>query len=150
MKKLILAVVLVLCLCLPAQGDIYSWVWGDNDALGARVGTEISENIEVGLSALWWPDREMPEIWGAYAVYHLPEVVQFPNPIALEFLPKEIGGRPYFGGKVEIDSELDQSSFSPIAGVIFADILFVEYQFESIDRTAKGESKIIFGLRISF
>lgn len=149
-KKRIVLVVLVLLLCVPAQADIYSWVFGDSDAIGIRIGTDVSENVEVGLSALWWPDIEKPEIWGVYGIYHLPEIVQFPNPIALDFLPETIGGRPYFGGKVDIDSELDQGGFSFISGIVFNDILFLEYQMEAIDRNSYNESKIIFGLRISF
>lgn len=136
MKRLMLTVLVMLCLCLPAQGDIYSWIWGDNDAIGARVGTDITENVEAGLSALWFPDRERPEIWGVYGVYHLPEI---------------IAGRPYLGGKLDIDFNLHKvGEVSPIAGIVFVDILFIEYQFESFDRKAKGESKIVFGLRIEF
>ena len=148
MKKLI--VLLVLCLCLPAQADIYSWIWGDSDAVGARLGIDLAENIEVGASALWFPDQETPEIWGMYGIYHLPEIVQFPNPIILDFLPETIGGRPYFGGKLDIDFDIDKARVSLIAGIVFEDILFIEYDFESIDRSSYNDSKILFGLRIRF
>jgi len=150
MKKLIAVVVLVLFLCIPVQADIYSWVWGDSDAIGARVGTDISKDIEVGLSALWWPDREMPEIWGVYAIYHLPDILQIPNPIDVDFLPEIISGKPYVGGKLDIDFEIDKGSVSPIVGIVFNKVLFFEYQFESFDRVILGESKIVFGLRFEF
>ncbi len=147
-KWLVLAV--VLCLCLPVQaGDLTTWIWADSDALGARVGTEVSENVEVGLSSLWLPDMESPVAWGVYGIFHLPKL-EVPNPVVADFLPETISGRPYFGAKVDIDFNIDQSMTSPIAGIVFNDILFLEYQFESIDRQAIGESKIIFGLRIKF
>lgn len=150
MKRLLTAVALVLFLCLPVQAGIYSWIWADSDAIGVRVGTDVAENVEVGLSTLWLPDQEKPEFWGVYAIYHLPECVKFSNPIVLDFLPETIRGCPYFGGKVDMDFNLNRSKISPIAGIVFADVIFVEYQFESIDRTAINESKIIFGLRIKF
>lgn len=152
MRKLIVMVmVVVLCLCVPVQGrDLTAWFCGDNDAIGVRLGTDISENVEAGISALWFPDQELPEIWGVYGVYHLPDIVQFPCPFNLEFLPETIKGRPYFGGKVEIDCDLNEGTVSPIAGIVFEKILFIEYQFQSFDRTALGESKILLGLRIEF
>jgi len=150
MKKLVVSLLVVLCLCLPAQANIYSWIWGDSDAVGARLGTDLAENIEVGVSALWFPDQEAPEIWGMYGIYHLPEIVQFPNPIILEFLPETIKGKPYFGGKLDIDFEIDKARVSIIAGIVFEDILFIEYNFESIDRSSYNDSKILFGLRIRF
>ncbi len=158
MKKLMMMVAVVLLLCLPAQGKIYSWLWADNDALGVRIGTDlekigvdIDEKIEVGISALWYPDQDSPKMWGIYGIYHLPEIVQFRNPLVLDFLPEEIGGRPYFGGKVEIDFDIDKSSVSPIAGIVFEDIFFIEYQFDSFDRQRNGDSKAIwFGLRIKW
>lgn len=150
MKKLVMTALVVLCLCLPVQADIYSWIWGDDDAIGARIGTDISESIEIGASALWFPDQESPRIWGMYGIYHLPEIVQFPNPIILDFLPDTIGGRPYFGGKLDIDFDIDKARVSLIAGIVFEDILFIEYNFESIDSNAYNDSKILFGLRIRF
>lgn len=155
MKKLI--VVLMLCVlvvggCSQNETDVYSWVWGDDDAIGARVGTNVgdSNNVEVGLSALWWPDRERPEIWGMYGIYSFPEILEVPNPIVMEFLPETISGRPYLGGKVDIDFSGDKSRASPIAGIVFEDIFFIEYQFDSIDRDIANDSKLIFGIRIDY
>jgi len=137
-------------LCIPARADITSWLWADNDALGLRLGSEISENIEVGLSTLWLPDREEPEIWGLYALYHLPEIVNVPNPILVDFLPETITGAPYLGGKLDIDFNDDSTDISPVAGIVLMDVLFIEYQFESIDRESRQESKLLFGIRIEF
>ena len=149
-KKILLTALILISLCLPVQArTLSSWLWVDGDALGARVGTEVSENVEVGLSSLWLPDREKPVVWGVYGVFHLPKL-EVPNPIVAEFLPETISGSPYFGAKIDIDFNVDQSMTSPIAGVVFNDLLFLEYQFDSIDRVAIGESKLIFGLRIEF
>lgn len=150
MKKVILTVLILLSLCLPAKADITSWLWADNDALGVRIGVQDESPIEVGLSALWLPDREEPEIWGLYALYHLPELVNFPNPILVDFLPETITGSPYFGGKLDIDFDDNVTDISPVAGIILMDVLFIEYQFESIDRESRQESKLIFGLRIKY
>ncbi len=147
-RMIVLIVVLVMCAQVQA-GDITTWVWGDSDALGTRVGAKVSKDVEVGLSALWLPDQEKPILWGVYGIYNLPKI-EVPNPIVADFLPKTIIGMPYFGAKVDIDFNFDQSMTSPIAGMVFNNILFLEYQFASIDRQAKNESKIIFGLRIEF
>lgn len=144
-----MVVLILLTLSLPAQAKISNWLWGDSDALGVRVGTDVAENIEVGASSLWLPDQEKPVSWGVYGVYHLPKL-EVPNPIVADFLPEIISGKPYFGAKVDIDFELEKGNVSPIAGIVFADLIFIEYQFESIDRTAIGESKLIFGLRIEY
>ena len=148
MKKLILLIVLFLC--LPVRADTTSWLWADDDALGVRVGVKDDSPIEVGLSALWLPDREEPEIWGIYALYHLPEIVNVPNPIVVDFLPEIITGTPYLGGKLDIDFDDEVTDISPVAGIVLMDVLFIEYQFEAIDRESKQESKVLFGLRIKF
>ena len=142
---------ILISLCLPVQaGDFTTWLWADGDALGVRAGIQDANSpIEFGLSSLWLPDREKPVVWGVYGIYHLPEL-EVPNPIVADFLPKTISGRPYFGAKIDIDFNVDQSMTSPIAGIVFNGILFLEYQFESIDRQAIGESKIIFGIWIKF
>ena len=151
MRNVMLAVVMVLCFCLPAQADIYSWVFGDSDAMGVRVGFDVVDpNIEVGISGLWLPDVEKPVAYGIYALYHLPEILELPNPISLDFLPETISGHPYFGGKFDFDDKFEESMLSPIAGFILADILFIEYQFESFDRTQIGENKLMMGVRVEF
>jgi len=115
-----------------------------------RVGVKDDSPIEVGLSALWLPDREEPEIWGIYALYHLPEIVNVPNPIVVDFLPEIITGTPYLGGKLDIDFDDEVTDISPVAGILLMDVLFIEYQFEYIDRESRQESKVLFGLRIKF
>jgi len=115
-----------------------------------RIGVQDELPIEVGLSALWLPDREEPEIWGLYALYHLPEIVNLPNPIVVDFLPETITATPYLGGKLDINFDYKAADISPVAGLMLNKVLFIEYQFESIDRESYQESKLIFGLRIEF
>jgi len=96
------------------------------------------------------PDIESPVVYGIYAILHLPDILELPNPFTLDFLPETIIGHPYFGGKVDWDEKFERGGFSPVAGLIFADILFLEYQFESFDRIAINESKIIAGIRFEY
>lgn len=148
MCKKMCMLLMVLLFCVPVQAGVYSWIWADSDAIGARVGTDLADNIEAGISALWFPDREWPQLWGVYALYHLPEIIEFDNPIVLDFLPETIKGAPYFGYKLDIDFEADKARGSLIGGIIFEDILFLEYQLDSTDRTATNASKLIFGIKI--
>lgn len=151
MKQLFLAVVIVLLLCLPVQATISTWLWGDNEAVGARIGTEVTENNEAGLSMLWWPDDQEPRVLGFYGVHHSANAVKFRNPLILDFTPEMIEGRPYIGAKIDINVEDNESSVGPVAGVLFEDILFMEYQYQSFEQgSTSTSSKIIFGLRIKF
>lgn len=151
MRRVIFLLAVVLLFCLPVQADINSWIWADSDSIAARIGFDIadSNNVEAGVSALWFPDDWDPEIWGIYGVYHL-GAIELPNPIPIDFLPETLSGRPYLGGKVDIDFEIDKARASPIVGIVFQDIIFIEYQFESIDRVDYNDSKVVFGLRIEF
>ncbi len=154
MKK-VGVVLLVLLLSLPVQGSISTWIWGDDEAVGARIGTQITENNEAGLSMLVWPgdsDRDAELIaLGLYGVYRFPQTAEFRNPLILDFLPETIEGRPYIGGKFDINLDTNKSSVAPVAGIVFQDILFLEYQFQSFSPdSASVSSKVVFGLRIKF
>lgn len=152
MVRKMCVLLMMLLFCVPVQAGVSSWIWADSDAIGTRIGTDLADNIEVGISALWWPDSESPEIYGIYGVYTLPECIQLPNPIVLDFLPETIGGCPYFGGKVDVDFSRNKGSASLIAGIVFEKILFLEYQFQSFDRqnTTNGDSKLIFGIKFKW
>ena len=155
-KLIVLVVVLVMCLAgCTNNSDMSGWAFGDNDAIGARVGIEVIDpNIEVGVSGLWLPDIEKPVAYGLYAVYHGPEVLEVPNP--LTFFSERISGHPYGGGKFDVDARFEEGMLSPIVGFIFAGddesgiSAFIEYQPESFDRTQIGESKIMIGGRYEF
>jgi len=151
MKKVIVLLVL-LCLCLPARASMYSWIWADdNQATGVRLGADLNEKVEAGISALFWPDDTDPHVWGVYGKYSYPDLVQIPNPVLAEWLPDMISGTPYIGAKFDLNLQTEENTVGPIAGIVFNDVLFMEYQYQSFQpQTTAVNSKIIFGLRIKF
>lgn len=150
-KRLIFVVAVVLLLCLPVRGSMSTWLWGDDEAVGARIGTKVTENNEAGLSMLWWPDEQEPEVLGFYGIHHSATSVEIRNPLMLEFAPETINGRPYIGAKMDIHLDNNKTSMGPVAGIMFEDILFLEYQYQSFSQgSVSPSSKIIFGLRIEF
>jgi len=149
MKNVIVVVAVVLLLCLA--GCESAWVWGDNEAVGARIGTYVTENNEAGLSMLWWPDDNEPRVLGLYGVHHFPGLVEFRNPLIVDFLPETIEGRTYLGAKLDVNFDTEDTSIDPVAGIVFEDIIFLEYQFQSFSQDSSSmSSKILFGLRMDF
>ena len=127
------------------------WTWGDSRAVGARIGTNITENNEAGLSMLWWPSDSEPRVLGLYGVHHFPEPIVFRNPLILDFLPKELKAKSYLGGKLDVTFDTDDVSIDPVAGIVFEDIFFLEYQLQSFSQDSSSMiSKILFGLRMEF
>ena len=139
---IVLVVVLLLCLVTGcAENNSAVWFWEDTEAVGARIGTKLTENNEAGLSMLWGPDESEPRILGLYAVNHLIDLVEFRNPIIVDFLPETLMGRPYLGGKLDINFDTDETTVGPIAGIIFEETFYIE---TSIDKP------LMFGLRAKF
>lgn len=136
-----IVLVVVLLLCLSSCTSTSAWIWGDDGAVGARVGTNVTENNEAGLSMLWWPEDVDPEVMGLYAIHHFPVPVEFRNPLIVDFLPEILEGRAYLGGKLDVDFGTDETTVGPIAGVIFENTLFFE---TSLDKP------VLFGLRFKF
>ena len=132
MKKLILAVV-VLLLCAPVQAsDIATWVWGSDDAINARIGTFLTENNEVGGSFKWRDNDSEPRQIGIYVAHHFPDIVKFQPPIVTDFLPETINGTGYLGLKFIRDLDTHINKTTPIAGIVFEDILFLEYSLDGM------------------
>lgn len=132
-------VTILLCLLVVAGcGQNSFWAYGDDDALGVRVGTEIRENVEVGVSSMWWPDDDGDsQMYGGYAIYHLPAE------------PNEPLGA-YIGAQTPLNNTY-YSRVAPIAGVVFDEIFFIEYQYKSWEsKESQEEDKIVFGVRIPF
>jgi hypothetical protein len=125
----------LLAVSLAGCGQSSFWAYGDNDALGIRAGTKIDENVELGVASLWWPqDDGDSQAYGAYALYHLPG-----DPVGA-----------YVGAQTDISSEFDEY-ISPVAGVMFDEIFFTEYQYKSFEnKAAQEEDKIVFGVRLKF
>ena len=155
MKRLIVLVVVTLLLCVPVQAkSLRAWIWGDEGVVGARLGQLVTENNEVGLSISVWPgdsNRGVDvESVGIYGMRHFAPI-EMRNPLMLDFLPETIEGRPYFGGKFDLNCKGGGNPVMVIAGIIFEDILFLEYHFPSFsfDSTSMS-SKILIGIRIKF
>lgn len=148
MKKVILTVVLaVLLLCVPVKAqDLTTWLWNDEEATGARIGY-CWDNIEAGVSAMWLTDENNPKTMGVFAVRRFLDLIKLPNPVTLDFLPEEILGTPYIGARIDFDLDTNQSDLSPITGVLFEEIFFVENRWSDFSGAPKG---LYFGLRLLF
>lgn len=137
-------VVTILMMCLLAisqsgcNSEMNAWAWEEDDSLGVRIGGFLSENNEAGGSMNWQDEDSGPRVLGLYALHHFPEKVEFRNPLILDFLPETLFGTAYLGGKLDVNLDTNNTSLTPVAGVIFADTLFIE---QSLD----GNS--MFGLR---
>ena len=137
MKKLIELVAVVL-MFLAVQGCTNTAVslWDErDDGIGGRVGY-VMENTEAGVSIMHWPNSKNAEVFGVYGLYKFPDMVEIPNPINVEFLPKTLMGTPYLGGKVDSDG----GETILIAGVEISNTIFMEYQ----------ENYVLVGLKHKF
>ena len=139
MKK---QVAILLCLAylwvfLGGCGQNSFWAYGDNDALGVRVGTEVVENIEVGVSSVWWEDRGDSQLYGAYALYHLPSA---DDAIVCT----------YVGAQTPLNNTY-YDRIAPVVGLVYDKIFFTEFQYKNwASKESQEEDKIVFGLRIPF
>ena len=128
-------ILLCLLIALAGCGNESLWVFGDNDALGIRVGTEIAENVEVGASSMWWPESDNDtQLYGAYAFLHQPgETVS-----------------TYFGVQTPMNNTY-YDQVAPVVGVILEESenmkIFTEYQYKNWDaKEAQEEDKIVVGV----
>lgn len=141
------AVMVLMCLLLIIfvsgcnSSPMTTWVWDENDAIGVRAGTFLTENNEAGLSAKWQDEDSELQTLGIYAIHHFPDLVEFRNPLMVEFLPETFSGGAYFGGKIDHNVDMNTSESDLIAGVIIEDAVFFEY-------SQNGNSLV--GLRLKF
>lgn len=106
--------------------EMTMWGWDEDDAIGARAGTFLTENNETGFSVkLRDGDSELQTL-GIYAVHHFPDLVEFRNPLMVDFLPETLSGAAYFGGKIDHDVQVNTTETNLIAGVILEDTVFFE------------------------
>lgn len=111
------------------------WILGDDDALGVRIGTEVAENVEVGVSSVWWPEDDGDsQLYGAYAFLHQPgETIS-----------------TYIGVQTPLNNTY-YDRIAPVAGIVFDEIFFTEYQYKNWEsKQSQEEDKIVFGVRIKF
>lgn len=136
------AITILMCLLVISLagcgGQNSFWAYGDDDALGVRVGTELAENVEVGVSSMWWPENDGDsQMFGGYAIYHLSNDPNAP-----------LGA--YVGAQTPLNNTY-YDQVAPIAGVVFDEIFFLEYQYKSWEsKESQEEDKIVFGVRIPF
>ena len=137
MKKQV--AILTMCLlaislsgCFEEQSSSV-WIFGDDDSLGVRVGTEVVENIEVGVSSVWWEDRDDSQLYGAYALYHIPgETIS-----------------TYIGAQTPLNNTY-YDHIAPVAGVRYGN-LFAEFQYKNWrSKESQEDDKVVFGLRFPF
>jgi hypothetical protein len=153
---------MVLLLCSVANGEgltagIFGGVDLDNPSnevifrLGYEKDLDIGD-IEVGVSSMWHPSVEMPQVWGVYSLFHFENTVQIPQPIPFDWLPATIEARPYVGGHVDIDKT--GTLLGPVAGFEIQGILTVEYQYRNYSGLLGGfsddEHRVIFGTKYRF
>ena len=126
----------LLAVSLAGCGQSSLWAYGDDDALGIRIGTEMAENVEVGVSSLWWPENDGDsQLYGAYALY---------------YLPVDDGVKAYVGAQTTLNNNY-YDQVAPIAGIMFDEIFFTEYQYRNWDdKKSQEEDKIVFGIRLRF
>ena len=133
--KTVTILMCLLAISLAGCGQSSFWAYGDDDALGVRLGTEMAENVEVGISSVWWPESDNDtQLYGAYALLHMPgETVS-----------------TYIGAQTPLNNTY-YDQVAPVAGVVFDEIFFMEYQYRNWDaKDAQEEDKIIFGVRFKF
>ncbi len=127
---------ILLCLLVIAGcGNESLWVFGDDDALGVRVGTEIRKNVEIGVSSVWWPEDDGDtQLYGAYALLHQPgETIS-----------------TYIGAQTPANNTY-YDQVAPVVGVVFDEIFFAEFQYRNwIAKEAQEEDKVVFGVRLRF
>lgn len=156
MKKLMVVVLLlIMALSQPARAGKWNvWTYGDNEVVGARIGWDLKEDIEIGFGSIWWPNDKAPQIYNVYGIYQWPDIVEIPNPISLDFLPDTLEGKPYIGAQVGVSIDNDGSFAGPVAGLVLQDIWFVEYQYRSIgnklEESFNDEHKLVVGIKFEF
>lgn len=153
MKNLIVIVALLLCLMVFGCQDpnsVRAWIWSD-EGVGARVGTNITENNEAGISATLWEEDCEPRVLGFYVLRHLQNTVEFRNPFILDFLPPTLEAHPYIGGKFDRNFDTGETVIGPIGGVIIEDAFFIGYQPQSFEPGSTSvNNKVLFGLYGTF
>jgi hypothetical protein len=154
MKKWLTTICAIVLMAGVAQAkDFNAWLLGDSDSLTARLGYDITPNVEVGGEVAWLNLDEVPGNAGIYGIYKFPDAVNVPNPLPLEWLPKTLMAMPYLGMQVGVDI-LNKGTFvGPIAGLVIQDIIVVEYEYLMTDfqlGQMNNEHRVSMGLCIRF
>lgn len=166
MKRILLFFVLLFVItnqCVADYPDpnsrLSAWLLGDDQTFIARLGYKPSPRIEVGIESAWLSVDiaegrcDVPGVVGAYGIYKFPDIVQIPNPIPFEWLPAQFAGTAYFGIHAGLDLTNEGTFVGPIAGVIFNDVMVIEYTYVMSDyalEAVDGDHRIMLGLKFDF
>lgn len=147
-------IVLILLAGVASAKNLSAWLLGDGDSLMARVGYNTTVNTEVGLESCWFKLDDSPQVWGAYGLYKFTDIIQIPNPLPLEWLPKTLNGTPYIGMQVGLNLNSKGTFVGPVAGITIQDILVIEYQYTNFDwqleNSGVDSHKIMMGFLFKF
>lgn len=149
MKKLVLLMLLIFATTVQAR-DWTTWVLGNDDEIGVRVGYEVAENAEAGMVTYWSPDNNHPQIWGAYGLYFFPDLVEIQNPLPVLFLPEKFVGKGYFGLQIGVNFDNDNTFAVPVAGILFNEVLSLEYQYYDNEFRRSLEDEHVLKLAVRF
>ncbi len=152
--KEILVIVVVLftlgALVGCAEGNRTAWAYGDNESSGVRLGTMVTENNEVGILSQYFPNNDNDsQIWGVYAVHHVPGEFEIPSPFTGEPI---IAGCMYAGLQTSFDNHYDEQ-LSAFTGFEFWGVFFIEAQFDAYDNKASVRDDTVrgvLGVRIQY
>ena len=164
MKRVIALLLILACTSMVSASDLAFWAIGEQtlvepaDGLMLRLGYEMDQT-EVGIQTLFVPSAEpdVPDVFGIYSVFHLPDPIEVPNPIPLDWLPEKLTASIYLGGQISVDfANNDDGAFKGlIAGMLINNNLVIEYQYNRFgDQLAymidPDSHQLYFGLRIPF
>lgn len=153
MKKLVRILIVAVILLTAGMVQAKDWVatlLGEGDTLMARFGYNVTDKIETGLETVLLADN-VPTAYGAYGIMKF-DAINIPNPIPLDFLPKEWLATPYAGVQVGMDFGNKGTFCGFIAGfkvgpmIVEYDYLGAGYQLQN----ANNSSKIVLGLKWEF
>ena len=156
MEKLVRIVVvfaILLMATMASAKDFSAWVLGDNESMTARLGYNVSTNTGVGLESCWLKYNEVPQVWAGYGLYKFPDVVQIPNPIALDWLPKTLSGTAYVGAHAGFNLDTQGAFSGLLAGIIVEKVIVFEWQYIKADyelAPVDNENKFIIGIVFRF
>lgn len=151
--RTLISILIVLLVAAMAQADMTTWLLGETDIdsdqgmIQARVGY-LHNDVEVGLSS-----TAPPQVYGAYGLYHLGDVVDVNLPIPYAGILK---AKPYVGAQLSVDfgGDGDEAFAGPIAGLVIQEVMVLEYQYRLYDDVLEGlltdEHRVLFGLRVQF
>uniref|UniRef100_A0A6M3JET2 Outer membrane protein beta-barrel domain-containing protein n=2 Tax=viral metagenome TaxID=1070528 RepID=A0A6M3JET2_9ZZZZ len=178
MKKVLLAIVVMLALCGVVKADGFT-VWGltenkvglEDNGITGRVGYQY-DFIEAILGSTWRPDYDAegdispPQVFSLGVIAHMADVIDANNPIPwvpeflLTFINDEMVAQPYFGFQGSFNIDSDAGFTGAIVGIQTktkaenksAMVFELAYNNNFLDLKAVPDNEIVFsfGFRFGF